>query len=82
MITALILLATVAAVILLVASPLAKSRLWRATTTPLASIIGSGFLVLGPILDKSYGNLAALVMLALCAVAYLFGPPFATISNG
>lgn len=28
---------------------------WRAMTTPLASIIGSGFLVLGPILDKAYG---------------------------
>ena len=26
------------------------SKTWRAMTTPLASIIGSGFLVLGPIL--------------------------------
>lgn len=46
---------------------------WRAATTPLASIIGSGFLVLGPILNQSYGLYAPLVMAGLCAVAYLFG---------
>lgn len=52
---------------------LAASRRWRAMVTPLASIIGSGFLVLGPILDASYGYLAPLVMAALCIGAYLFG---------
>lgn len=52
---------------------LANATLWRATITPLASIIGSGFLVLGPILDVSYGAAAPFVMLALCAVAWLFG---------
>jgi len=52
---------------------LANARLWRATITPLASIIGSGFLVLGPILDVSYGAYAPLVMMALCIAAYLFG---------
>jgi len=46
---------------------------WRAMTTPLASIIGSGFLVLGPILDHAYGKYAPLVMLGLCIGAYLFG---------
>ncbi|MBU2606729.1 MAG: APC family permease [Alphaproteobacteria bacterium] len=48
-------------------------KTWRATMTPLASIIGSGFLVLGPILDSSYGKYAPLAMLALCIGAYLFG---------
>lgn len=52
---------------------LANAPVWRATITPLASIIGSGFLVLGPILDVSYGGYAPLVMLGLCAIAYLFG---------
>jgi hypothetical protein len=51
----------------------ANSVIWRATITPLASIIGSGFLVLGPILDTSYGEFAPLAMVALCATAYLFG---------
>ena len=50
-----------------------KAPLWRATVTPLASIIGSGFLILGPILNDSYGHLAPLIMAALCLVAYLFG---------
>lgn len=50
-----------------------RLRTWRATTTPLASIIGSGFLVLGPILVFSYGYFALLVMAFLCLAAYLFG---------
>jgi hypothetical protein len=52
---------------------LKKIPAWRAMTTPLASIIGSGFLVLGPILDTSYGKYAPLAMAALCIGAYLFG---------
>ena len=49
------------------------ARIWRATVTPLASIIGSGFLVLGPILSDSYGKYAPMVMLLLCLAAYAFG---------
>ncbi|MBW8638566.1 hypothetical protein K1W69_15320 [Hoeflea sp. WL0058] len=52
---------------------LRQSIVWRAMTTPLASIIGSGFLVLGPILDASYGMYAPLVMAGLCIGSYLFG---------
>lgn len=46
---------------------------WRATITPLASIIGSGFLIVGPILAHTVGNWAWFAMTGLCAVAYLFG---------
>lgn len=52
---------------------LSNAILWRATITPLASIIGSGFLVLGPILLVSYGRYAPLVMALLCIMAYAFG---------
>ena len=52
---------------------LANATLWRAAITPLASIIGSGFLVLGPILMTSFGKFAPLVMTVLCLVAYFFG---------
>lgn len=52
---------------------LSRAPLWRAAVTPLASIIGSGFLVLGPILTVSYGIWAPAVMLMLCAVAYALG---------
>jgi len=50
-----------------------RARLWRATITPLASIIGSGFLVIGPILHHAFGAFAPLVMMILCGSAWLFG---------
>lgn len=58
---------------LLLYPKLANAPLWRATITPLASIIGSGFLVLGPILGISFGLYAPLVMLVLVVFAYGFG---------
>lgn len=51
----------------------ARAEGWRATVTPLASIIGSGFLVLGPLLDHAFGLWAPAIMAALCALAYAFG---------
>jgi hypothetical protein len=69
----LILLVAVATAGILLYPRLAKAPLWQATITPLASIIGSGFLVLGPILNSSYGMFAPLIMAALCLGAYLFG---------
>jgi hypothetical protein len=63
----------VATAMMLLLPKVANATRWRATTTPLASIIGSGFLVLGPILNASYGFYAPFVMAALCALAYLFG---------
>ena len=50
-----------------------KAPFCRAMVTPLASIIGSGFLVAGPILAHTAGNHAWIAMLFLCAAAYLFG---------
>ena len=52
---------------------LANAPLWKATITPLASIIGSGFLVIGPILEVNFGLYAPFVMIALTATAYAFG---------
>jgi hypothetical protein len=59
--------------VILIWPRVANATVWRATITPLASIIGSGFLVLGPILDVSYGGYAPLVMIGLCAIAFMFG---------
>lgn len=50
-----------------------RSKDWRATVTPLASIIGSGFLVLAPLLVREFGARAVLVMAGLCGVAYFVG---------
>lgn len=52
---------------------LLQAPLWRATVTPLASIIGSGFLVSGPVLAHVAGNWAWLAMAALCLTAYVLG---------
>ncbi|MCF6321892.1 MAG: hypothetical protein L3J32_09015 [Rhizobiaceae bacterium] len=59
--------------IILLLPALSQSTGWKAMITPLASIIGSGFLVLGPILESSYGQYAPLVMAALCVGAFLYG---------
>ncbi|MGV6820900.1 MAG: hypothetical protein ACWA5T_10450 [Parvularcula sp.] len=68
-----ILIAAGAVFILLLLPRVRTATTWRAMVTPLASIIGSGFLVLGPILSVEYGRFAPAVMAGLCAVAYLFG---------
>ena len=59
--------------IALTVTPWARSQAWRATVTPLASIIGSGFLVCGPILAKEFGSAAILAEAVLLAIAYAVG---------
>lgn len=73
MLNILVLLVTAGVGGLLLYPRLAKAEIWRAAITPLASIIGSGFLVLGPILNASFGQYAPVVMVTLCLVAYWFG---------
>ncbi|WP_119343372.1 hypothetical protein [Facilibium subflavum] len=50
-----------------------KSNLWRATITPLASIIGSGFLVSTPLLLLITGKWALGMMVCIILVAYGLG---------
>jgi len=52
---------------------LRSSRAWRATVTPLASIMGSGFLVSAPLLVALVGRAAPLAMAGLLGVAWLVG---------
>jgi hypothetical protein len=67
-------LAGVVATLLAVWSPaVRRSRAWAATATPLASIIGSGFLVVAPLLAYTVGNWALLAMLGIVALAYAVG---------
>lgn len=68
-----ILVATLIVAAVLLWPRLAQAKLWRASITPLASIIGSGFLLLGPILAQSYGLWAPVAMAALCGMAYAIG---------
>jgi hypothetical protein len=68
-----ILVALSAGGILLFNRRLAASSLWRATVTPLASIMGSGFLVCAPLLYANVGNYAVLAMAGLLCLAYAVG---------
>jgi hypothetical protein len=52
---------------------LAASSSWKATVTPLASIMGSGFLVCVPLLAGIVGNLAVVCMGLLLVLAYMVG---------
>ncbi len=50
-----------------------NSPLWRATAIPLASIIGSGFLVVAPLLYFEVGKYSPLAMAFLVIIAYMIG---------
>ncbi len=50
-----------------------RADVLRATVTPLASIFGSGFLIIVPILAVSLGKYAVLGMAAVCALAWCVG---------
>lgn len=70
----LFLLTTIIVTAVLLSWPrIANCQYWRAMITPLASIIGSGFLVIGPILLDGFGSFAPVAMAALCLIAYAFG---------
>ena len=46
---------------------------WQATLTPLSSIIGSGFLVMAPLLASVVGILSPVAVLAIVILAYAIG---------
>ncbi len=52
---------------------LEKNTVWRATVIPLASIIGSGYLVCAPLLYYIVGDWAVFAMAGIVALAYLTG---------
>ena len=72
-ITVAAIIAAVLVTALLSFTKFARSDSWRATVTPLASIIGSGFLICGPLLAREFGSAAILAMAALLAIAYTVG---------
>lgn len=66
-------LVALAVAALLAFAPFARTDQWRATVTPLASIIGSGFLISGPLLARDFGGAAILGMGVLLLIAYAVG---------
>ncbi len=70
-----IILVVIAAIVLLfMFQPrLTKSESWRATLTPLSSIIGSGFLIIAPLLASVVGAYAPLAVMGIVVLAYGIG---------
>ncbi|MDE0094485.1 MAG: hypothetical protein OXO49_08310 [Gammaproteobacteria bacterium] len=58
---------------ILVMPRLRKSEVWQATLTPLSSIIGSGFLVMAPLLAGIVGLNAPYAIVGIILVAYSIG---------
>jgi hypothetical protein len=66
-------LVTLAAACVLLSPRVRALAGWRATVTPLASIIGSGFLVSVPLLAREVGIWAIFAMAGLIAASYIVG---------
>ncbi len=65
------LLAISAGVMILLARPrVLRRKLWQATLTPLSSIMGSGFLIMAPLLASVVGVLSPLAVLGIVLLAY------------
>ena len=73
MIVAVALIVAILVTIALTFGRFARSDGWRAIVTPLASIIGSGFLICGPLLAREFGSAALGAMAVLLAIAYAAG---------
>jgi hypothetical protein len=52
---------------------LTKSEHWQATLTPLSSIIGSGFLVIAPLLASVVGKFSPFAVMGIVVLAYAIG---------
>ncbi len=57
----------------LFSSRMRASRLWRVTVTPLASIIGSGFLIVAPVMYREFRMWALPLVVLLNGLAYAIG---------
>ena len=66
-------LVLIAAFVILVCRPVRNNRNWSATVTPLASIIGSGFLVSVPLLAGAIGIWAVAAIAGLAVLSFLLG---------
>ena len=70
---ALLILVAIVVFVFLVLPRLRRNELWQATLTPLSSIIGSGFLVMAPLLASIVGTVATYAVIGIVLVAYALG---------
>lgn len=68
-----ILVAILIVIAFLFSKKIRTSRKWQATVTPLASIIGSGFLIIAPLLALTVGGYALIAITVLVILGYACG---------
>jgi hypothetical protein len=70
-----VILVTIAAIVLVFMfhPRLLKNPAWQATLTPLSSIIGSGFLIIAPLLASVIGIYSILAVVVIVVLAYSIG---------
>ena len=71
--SAVILVSILAILIFLFSKKMRASKNWQAIVTPLASIIGSGFLIIGPLLVYTTGRYALIAISVLVVLGYACG---------
>ncbi len=54
-------------------APIPRRTVLAASVTPLASILGSGLLIIVPVLERTLGALSLLGVVAICGAAWLLG---------
>lgn len=69
----LIVISVIAFLLFFFSKKIRRSERWQAIVTPLASIIGSGFLVSAPLLMITAGRWSYLVISIICIIAYMLG---------
>lgn len=70
---AVLIITLIVAFAVLVSGPVRNNQAWSAMVTPLASIIGSGFLVSVPLLASAIGIWAVAAVVGLTSLAFLVG---------
>jgi hypothetical protein len=65
----LLVIISIAVIFLLSRPKLQNNESWQATLTPLSSIVGSGFLIMAPLLASIVGKLSPLAVLGIVILA-------------
>jgi len=70
---AFLVITSIIVIIILSRPKLRKNEHWQAMLTPLSSIVGSGFLIMAPLLASIVGNFSPFIVLGIVLLAYGIG---------
>ena len=73
MLNIMLVLITAGVLVFMYSPRMTRSRAWQATLTPLSSIIGSGFLIIAPLLASVVGVFSPIAVTGIVLLAYAIG---------